>query len=85
MRRVGGGPEAPPQTFSITILNIHECQKYAMLNSLQWVSTKSTFFPPQIYREKSPNSGIFASPGSFLCENISLLIDVCSCNGLEIL
>ena len=34
-------------------------------------------------REKSPNSGIFASPGSFLWENISLLIDVCSCNGLE--
>lgn len=35
MTRVGVGPEAPPQTFSIAILNIHECQKYAMLNSFQ--------------------------------------------------
>ena len=33
--------------------------------------------------EKSPNSGIFVSPGSFLWENISLLIHVCSYNGLE--
>lgn len=44
---------------------------------------KAFFFSPQMNREKSPNSGIFASPGSFLWENISLLIDVCSCNGLE--
>ena len=84
MRRVGVGPEAPPQTLSITILNISWMSKicYAEHFSIG-INQKHIFFSPQMNGEKSPNSGIFVSPGSFLWKNISLLIHVCSYNGFE--
>lgn len=40
-------------------------------------------FPPTNEQGKKSQLWHLASPGSFLWENISLLIHVCSCNGLE--